>query len=185
MEWQDPDRVVLDDDDDELDPAVVDDPATAATAAPESSASQSAATPRHAGDAPLGDLGASDLGAGDLGASDLGASDLGAPANAAAGTATGAPAGNGGLSEQWHDIQAMFVDDPQGSVQRAAQAADAAVSTLVESLRQSQAALVPTGMASEPADTEQLRSALRHYRVFCQRIADLDEQLPRADAMAR
>ena len=106
-------------------------------------------------------------------------------ANAAAGTATGAPAGNGGLSEQWHDIQAMFVDDPQGSVQRAAQAADAAVSTLVESLRQSQAALVPTGMASEPADTEQLRSALRHYRVFCQRIADLDEQLPRADAMAR
>ena len=42
------------------------------------------------------------------------------------------PAGNEPvLSEQWHDIQAMFVDDPQGSVDRAAAAADDAVGALV------------------------------------------------------
>ena len=85
------------------------------------------------------------------------------------------------LSEQWHDIQAMFVDDPQGSVQRAAAAADDAVSALVESLRQRQAVLGP----ADPADTEQLRSTLRSYRIFCQRVADLDEQLPRVGAMDR
>ncbi len=76
----------------------------------------------------------------------------------------------------------MFVDDPQGSVQRAAEAADAAVGALVESLRQSQAALVP---ASDPGDTEQLRAALRSYRVFCQQVAGLGGQLRRADATAR
>jgi hypothetical protein len=85
------------------------------------------------------------------------------------------------LSEQWHDIQAMFVDDPQGSVQRAAAAADDAVSALVESLRQRQAVLGP----ADPADTEQLRSTLRSYRIFCQRVAVLDEQLPRVGAIDR
>jgi hypothetical protein len=89
-----------------------------------------------------------------------------------------------GLSEQWHDIQAMFVDDPQGSVERAAQEAEAAVSALVESLRQRQAALVPAGTSTTPSDTEQLRAALRGYRLFCERLAGLEEQLPRSEAMA-
>jgi hypothetical protein len=96
----------------------------------------------------------------------------------------GGAGANGAISEQWHDIQAMFVDDPQGSVQRAAQAADEAVSALVESLRRRQAALVPAGVPSDRGETEQLRAALRSYRIFCQRVAVLDEQLPRADAMA-
>ena len=56
-----------------------------------------------------------------------------------------AVAASGGLSEQWHDIQAIFVDDPHGSVELAAAAAEAAVSALVESLPQRQAALVPAG----------------------------------------
>ena len=85
------------------------------------------------------------------------------------------------LSEQWHDIQAMFVDDPQGSVDRAAAAADDAVSALVESLRQR----LPAGPAGDPGDTEQLRSTLRSYRNFCQRVADLDEELLQAGPMAR
>ena len=75
------------------------------------------------------------------------------------------------LGEQWHDIQAMFVDDPRGSVQRAAAAADAAVSALAELLRERQAALFPAGGAS--ADTEQLRETLRSYRVLCQNLADV------------
>jgi hypothetical protein len=89
----------------------------------------------------------------------------------------------GRLSQQWHDIQAMFVDDPQGSVQRAAQAADAAVAALSESLRQSQAALTPAGMSTDPHRTEELREALREYRLFCERVADLADQLPSAGAM--
>jgi len=92
------------------------------------------------------------------------------------------PAGNEpGLSEQWHDIQAMFVDDPQGSVDRAAAAADDAVSALVETLRRR----LPAGPAGDLGDTEQLRSTLRSYRDFCQRVADLDEELLRAGPMAR
>jgi hypothetical protein len=75
------------------------------------------------------------------------------------------------LGEQWHDIQAMFVDDPRGSVQRAAAAADAAVSALAELLRERQAALSPAGGAC--ADTEQLRETLRSYRIFCQSLADV------------
>jgi hypothetical protein len=85
------------------------------------------------------------------------------------------------LSEQWHDIQAMFVDDPQGSVDRAAAAADDAVSALVETLRRRLSA----GPACDLGDTEQLRSTLRSYRDFCQRVADLDEELLQASPMAR
>lgn len=87
------------------------------------------------------------------------------------------------LSEQWHDIQAMFVDDPPGSVQRAAQAADAAVAELSESLRQRQAALAPAGTSDDAHSTEQLREALREYRVFCERLAALAEELAPAGAM--
>jgi hypothetical protein len=100
------------------------------------------------------------------------------------GTAATRPAASAGLSEQWHDIQAMFVDDPRGSVERAAQEAEAAVSALVESLRQRQAALVPAGSSTDPSDTEQLRAALRAYRLFCQRLVGLKEQLPPTGAMA-
>ncbi len=104
--------------------------------------------------------------------------------DASGGTVAPGLAASSGLSEQWHDIQAMFVDDPQGSVKRAAQEAEAAVSALVEALRQRQAALVPSGTSTAPSDTEQLRTALRGYRLFCERLVGLEEQLPRSEAMA-
>jgi hypothetical protein len=88
------------------------------------------------------------------------------------------------LSQQWHEIQAMFVDDPQASVQRAAQVANAAVTGLAESLRRRQAALVPAVNSHEASATEQLRGALREYRMLCERIADLAEELPPVEAMA-
>jgi hypothetical protein len=91
---------------------------------------------------------------------------------------------SGGLSDQWHDIQAMFVDDPQSSVERAAQETEAAVSALIESLRQRQAALSPSAGSSDASDTEQLRAALRGYRLFCERLVGLEEQLSRSGAMA-
>ena len=95
--------------------------------------------------------------------------------NAASGSPMSADARPTELGEHWHDIQAMFVDDPRGSVQRAAAAADAAVSALAELLRERQGALSPAG--GDFADTEQLRETLRGYRIFCQNLADVGWQL--------
>lgn len=90
------------------------------------------------------------------------------------------------LGQHWHDIQALFVDDPRGSVELAAAAADAAVSTLVETLHQRQAALAPSGSApAESGDTEQLREALRSYRMFCQSLTDVGQRLAQPAGMAQ
>ncbi len=108
------------------------------------------------------------------------------PVNAATGQA-GEP-GKGALGQQWHDIQAMFVDDPRGSVQLAAEAADAAVSSLVESLHERQARLGPAAGAANDTDrfdTEQLRETLREYRVFCEAVRDLGRRVPQASNLAR
>jgi hypothetical protein len=79
------------------------------------------------------------------------------------------------MSQQWHDIQAGFVDDPRGAVKLAAKAADDALAGLVTALRERQAAL---GSAETTEDTEVLRSALREYREFCQGIEEIGRELP-------
>jgi hypothetical protein len=90
-----------------------------------------------------------------------------------------------GLGEQWHDIQALFVDDPHGSVELAAAAADAKVSALVEVLHQRQSAFAPTGSTSaDPGGTEQLREALRSYRIFCQGLTEIGQRLAQLAAGA-
>ena len=89
------------------------------------------------------------------------------------------------LGQQWHDIQAQFVDDPRGSVQLAAAAVDDAVTELVETLKQRRAGLVPaTGTAEDPQSTERLREALVSCRMFCENLADISERFARPDAMA-
>lgn len=99
------------------------------------------------------------------------------------GDANGRPAD---LGQQWHDIKAMFVDDPRGSVELAAAAADAAVSALVETLHQRQSTLARTGNASvDPGGTEQLREALRSYRIFCQSLTDAGQRLAQPAATAK
>jgi len=79
------------------------------------------------------------------------------------------------MSQQWHDIQAGFVDDPRGAVRLAAQAADDALAALVTALRERQSAL---GSADATVDTEVLRSTLREYRQFCEGIDQVERQLP-------
>jgi hypothetical protein len=82
------------------------------------------------------------------------------------------------LGQQWHDIQALFVDDPRGSVELAAAAADAAVTALVDRLHQRQSALAQTGSTSaDPGGTEQLREALRSYRIFSQNLTEIGQRL--------
>ena len=99
-----------------------------------------------------------------------------------AGAGTGDPAagttGNGipaaALSEQqWPAIQAMFVDDPQASVQRAAAAAEEVAKAFVASLQREQVALRASWQDAGDATTEDLRTALQQYRAFCGRLEGL------------
>ena len=78
------------------------------------------------------------------------------------------------LSEQqWPAIQAMFVDDPKGSVQRAAAAAEEVAKAFVASLQREQAALRASWENGGDASTEDLRTALQQYRAFCGRLEGL------------
>ncbi len=91
-----------------------------------------------------------------------------------------------GLSQHWRNIQATFVDDPSGAVRLAAEAADAALSALVGSLQERQSALLnTTGDMASAHDTEQLRTALQEYRVFCHDIEAIGRRLPQPQAAAR
>jgi hypothetical protein len=102
----------------------------------------------------------------------------GAPVATSSPATSSAPAAGGpgipaaALSEQqWPAIQAMFVDDPRGSVQRAAAAADEVVKAFVASIEREQAAL-NTAWEND-ATTEDLRTALQQYRAFCGRLEGL------------
>ena len=59
----------------------------------------------------------------------------------------------------------MFVDDPKGSVQRAAGAADEVVKAFVASIEREQAAL--RAAWENDASTEDLRTAIQRYRAAC------------------
>ena len=104
-----------------------------------------------------------------------GAPDAAVPgdrAPAAGDPGTGIPAA--ALSEQqWPAIQAMFVDDPQASVRRAAAAADEVLKAFVASLEREQAALRSSWENGNDTTTEDLRTALQHYRAFCGRLEGL------------
>lgn len=89
-------------------------------------------------------------------------------------------------SREWQDIQALFVDDPRAAVELAAAAADSAVSALMTTLREQQAALTPASTGSgdttpaDPGQTEQLRAALRGYRSLCQNLEQVGTTLTTA-----
>jgi hypothetical protein len=123
-----------------------------------------------------GSVAATPVDAGPVEASPVGAGtvDAGTPAASASepagpnGDATPAAALAG---QQWPAIQAMFVDDPKGSVERAAAAADEVAKAFVASLQREQAALRATW--EKDTNTEDLRTALQQYRAFCGRLEGL------------
>jgi hypothetical protein len=84
----------------------------------------------------------------------------------------GNPAGAGG---PWNEIQAMFVDDPHASVERAAGLVDDRVEELIQSFRARQHS-VQSAWQAEYAGTEELRVALQHYRTFWNSLEDLPAQ---------
>jgi hypothetical protein len=87
---------------------------------------------------------------------------------AAATTTTHASAAGG----DWPAIQSMFVDDPRRAVEQAADATAAALDQLLEAARSHEQVLRQQWQGGG-SGTEELRTALRGYREFAGRIADL------------
>jgi len=75
------------------------------------------------------------------------------------------------MTARWHEIQAMFVDDPRSSAEMAAGLVEESVQALVASVREQQDSL-HAAWHGENAGTEELRTAVQHYRAFGGRLAD-------------
>jgi hypothetical protein len=86
------------------------------------------------------------------------------------------PARNPGTADgPWNEIQALFVDDPHASIERAAGLVDDRVEELIESVRARQDSLQSAWQTTYPG-TEELRVALQHYRSFWNGLEDLPAQ---------
>jgi hypothetical protein len=75
----------------------------------------------------------------------------------------------------WSEIQAMFVDDPRASVERAAGLVDDRVQEYIASVKKRQRS-VQSALQTEDAGTEELRVALQHCRTFWNSLEDLPDQ---------
>jgi hypothetical protein len=72
----------------------------------------------------------------------------------------------------WNEVQAMFVDDPRASIERAAGLVDDRVEELIRSVRERERSIQSAWQADD-AGTEELRVALQHYRSFWTSLEDL------------
>jgi hypothetical protein len=75
----------------------------------------------------------------------------------------------------WNEIQAMFVDDPRASIERAAGLVEDRAEELIRSVRERQQSMQFAWRADD-AGTEELRVALQHYRSFWNSLDDLPAQ---------
>jgi hypothetical protein len=79
------------------------------------------------------------------------------------------------LDVRWHEILAMFVDDPRSSVEHAAAFAGDRAEAFVLSVKEQQDSLL-SGWQRHGAETEELRIALQQYRIFCNRLEELSHR---------
>ena len=75
-----------------------------------------------------------------------------------------------GLRSRWDDIQAAFVDDPSGCVQKADRLVEEVVEQLTSRFADTRSHLEAQWARGETASTEDLRIALTRYREFFQRL---------------
>jgi hypothetical protein len=75
----------------------------------------------------------------------------------------------------WNEIQALFVDDPRASIERAAGLVDNRVEAFIQSVTERQRSLQSARQVDD-AGTEELRVALQHYRTFWNSLEDLPDQ---------
>ncbi|HEX9030549.1 MAG TPA: hypothetical protein VF834_01810 [Streptosporangiaceae bacterium] len=76
------------------------------------------------------------------------------------------------LQARWHEILAMFVDDPRSAVELAAGLADDRAEAVVVSIKERQASLLSAWQRHD-AGTEELRIALQQYRIIFTRLQDI------------
>jgi len=76
----------------------------------------------------------------------------------------------GDLTGRWDQIQASFVDEPRGAVEKADALVAEAISKLAEGFARTRADLDGQWKRGDSVSTEDLRQALRHYRSFFGRL---------------
>jgi hypothetical protein len=89
------------------------------------------------------------------------------------GSAPAAPAARDGTSRstRWQAIQSMFVDDPRSSLELAAGLVDDSVESIVSSVKEQRHSLL-SAWHGDDRGTEELRTTLRQYRAFWNRLED-------------
>jgi len=92
------------------------------------------------------------------------------------GVASAGPEGVVQASANWPEIQATFVDDPRHAVELAADVTSAALSALVTAAQQREQSLRQDWQA-DGTGTEELRTALQHYRELSTRLVSLSQGL--------
>jgi hypothetical protein len=76
---------------------------------------------------------------------------------------------------RWQGIQSMFVDDPRSSLELAASLVDDSVESIVMSVKEHQHSLL-SAWQGDDAGTEELRTTLRQYRTFWNRLEDFSRE---------
>jgi len=74
------------------------------------------------------------------------------------------------MRSRWMEIQTGFVDHPRQSVQEADQLVGSTMQHLSESFAQTRSSLEGQWARGEDVQTEELRTALQHYRSFFDRL---------------
>ena len=74
------------------------------------------------------------------------------------------------LTGRWDQIQASFVDEPRGAVEKADALVAEAISRLAEGFARTRADLDGQWKRGDSVSTEDLRQALRQYRSFFGRL---------------
>lgn len=75
--------------------------------------------------------------------------------------------------QHWDQVQIGFVDDPQAAVRQADELVAQVMAHLARSFAEQRSRLESSLSGGGQADTEQLRTALRSYRSFFQRLLSL------------
>jgi hypothetical protein len=79
------------------------------------------------------------------------------------------------MSTRWQEIQAMFIDDPRTCAELAAGLVDESIQAHVAFVKEQQDSLL-AAWHGDDAGTEELRTAVRHYRAFANRLADFSRE---------
>src|SRR5215211_5321881 len=74
------------------------------------------------------------------------------------------------LRTRWNDIQAGFIDEPRGALERANALVDEAITKLAEGFARTRENLYHQWKRDGTVSTEDMRQALRRYRSFFNRL---------------